>query len=544
MRTQVVTVDDRIPAVVLGIVFSVLNAIVCVYMAYKTGFADGIVFLLLFLSYFFFTLTRTVRSRAFVFVMATMASSTAAVIAYTDGLGAIIISKELFVLSDYAMMALLGLSGIIGILTATYFRGYFLRSGFPWPNAKVTSSIVGLLAGKKEDVQFKVSAVRMSAAGALAGGVALLRGLGTIPETLGLTVAGLSVSPMMVGIGLLIGIQACLQIAMGAVVSMAVLFLLEGTSTDYMTHMKSPWIFSISISMMVTTAVITLYVVLKPMLAGQWERLQKIARRVPAAARDGGAGSRRSPGVRDLLLPVLIVVAAALMQAFAGVPAWIFLACVPIALLFQVIEARGRAEAGIGIGMSSFVVILLVGLAFTDIVPLLILEGFVVAMVMGFSLALMGMMTAEYSNVNPKGLITAMSIGSIAGGICCIPIIRFLDGIYGIGTTALPAPYSVMWLEMASSAVSRVPSPSIDFLMILAGIVIALVLYRYKISAVSVALGLLLPVASVAAIFVGGVIAWYIVKKGYLKNDNGITASGLMAGDIVVSLAMSLRALL
>jgi hypothetical protein len=232
-----------------------------------------------------------------------------------------------------------------------------------------------------------------------------------------------------------------------------------------------------------------------------------------------------------------------MMQAFAGVPAWIFLACVPIALLFQVIEARGRAEAGLGVGMSSFIVILLVGLAFSDIVPLLILEGFVVAMVMGFSLALMGLMTAEYSNVSPKGLILAMAAGSIAGGVCCIPIIRFLDGLYGIGTTALPAPYSVMWLEMADSAVNRVASPSISFVMIMAGIVIAIILYRYKISAVSVALGLLLPVASVAAIFAGGVIAWYIAKKGYLKDDNGITASGLMAGDIVASLAMSLRTL-
>jgi hypothetical protein len=537
-------VDDRIPAIILGLAFSILNAVVCVYMAYKTGFADGIVFLLLFLSYFVFTLTRTVRSRAFVFLMSTMTSSTAAVIAYTDGLGAIIISKEPFVASDLAMVALLGMSGIIGMLMATYFQDYFLKGGFPWPNARVTSSIVGLLSSTRQDLQFKVSAVRMMTAGALGGGIAFLRGLGAIPETIGLAVAGFSISPMMIGIGLLIGIKSCLQIALGAAGSLAVLFLLEGASADYMTHMKSPWIFSTAISMMVTTAVITLYVVLKPMLGDRPGKLQKIARGIPAAARDGGSGHRRGFSARDILLPALVVVAALMMQAFVGIPGWIFLACVPIALLFQVIETRGRAEAGLGVGMSSFIVILLVGLAFSDIVPLLILEGFVVAMVMGFSLALMGLMTAEYSNVSPKGLILAMAAGSIAGGVCCIPIIRFLDGLYGIGTTALPAPYSVMWLEMADSAVNRVASPSISFVMILAGIVIAIILYRYKISAVSVALGLLLPAASVAAIFAGGAIAWYIAKKGYLKNDNGITASGLMAGDIVASLAMSLRALL
>ncbi|OPY26399.1 MAG: OPT oligopeptide transporter protein [Methanocella sp. PtaU1.Bin125] len=537
-------VDDRIPAIIVGVLFSIVNALISVYMAYKTGMADGIIFLLLFLSYFVFLAAGAVKSRAFVYVLAIMMSSTAAVIAYTDGLGAIIISGEPFVLSDYAMMALLGMSGIIGMLMAVYFEGYFLKGGFPWPGSRVSASIIRLLAAEKRDLQFRVSTMRMATAGALSGGIALIRGLGAIPETVGLTVAGVSVSPMMIGIGMLIGVNACLQIALGAAASLAVLFFVEGAAVDYTTHMKNPWVFSTAVSMMVTTAVITLYVILKPALREQWGRLRKKTAKVPAVARDGGHEKRRKPRAQDLLLLALIVVAAVMMQAFAGVPAWIFLVCVPIALLFQVIETRGRAEMSMGVGISSFIVILLVGLAFSDIVPLLILEGFVVAMVMGFSLALTASMTAEYSNVSRKGLIGAMAIGSIAGGICCIPIIRFLDGLYGIGTSALPAPYSVMWLEMATTAVNRVPSPSISIPLVLAGIVIALVLYRYKISAVSVALGLILPVSLCAALLVGGVIAWYIAKKGYLKNDNGITASGLIAGDIVVGLALSLRTLL
>jgi hypothetical protein len=356
---------------------------------------------------------------------------------------------------------------------------------------------------------------------------------------------------MMIGIGMLIGIRSCLQIALGAIASLAVLFFLEGIATDYTTHMKSPWVFSTAVSMMVTTAVITLYIIVRPAVREQWYRLRKTAANVPikkgglaAVARDGGPAGHRGFRSSNLVLLALIVIAAGLMQTFAGVPAWIFVVCVPIALLFQVIETRGRAEMGVGVGMSSFVVILLVGLAFDDIVPLLILEGFVVAIVMGFSLALTASKTAELANVSQKGLLLPMAIGSVAGGICCIPIIRFLDSLYGIGTAALPAPYCVMWLEMANSAVSKVASPSISIPLIAAGVVIALVLYRCKMSAVSVALGLIMPVSISATILAGGIIAWYIKKKGYLKDDNGITASGLMAGDIVVGLAMSLRALL
>ncbi len=233
-----------------------------------------------------------------------------------------------------------------------------------------------------------------------------------------------------------------------------------------------------------------------------------------------------------------------MIQAFAGVPAWIFLVCVPIAVLFQVIETRGRAEMSMGVGISSFVVILLVGLAFNDIVPLLILEGFVVAMVMGFSLALSASMTAEYSNVSRKGLMhdDGHRLDSRRDRVHTHHPVPGRPVRHRHQRASRPVQRHVagdgqLCSQPDTVAFDQHPS-------VLAGIVVALVLYRYKISAVSVALGLILPVSLTAALLVGGIIAWYVAKKGYLKNDNGITASGLIAGDIVVGLAMSLRALL
>jgi hypothetical protein len=307
--------------------------------------------------------------------------------------------------------------------------------------------------------------------------------------------------------------------------------------------MLNPWIFSTSMSIMVTSAFITLYVIVKPFFAELRNRLLERKEKIPTAAQDGGerVGRRRNPG---LLLLVFVAAAAVILHLFIEVPAWIFLISIPVATLFAIIESRGRAEISMSVGISSFVVILLVGLAFDDIVPLLILEGFVAAMVMSFSLGLSVFKTADYSKVSRKGLAQMLAIGSITGGVICIPIIRILNDVYGIGTAALPAPYSVMWLEMAGSAVTRVIPPSINMYLILLGIVLAFVLHRYKISAVSIAMGLLLPFYLSGALFLGGIIAWYIAKKGYLKGDNGITASGLVAGDIVVGLALSLRALL
>ena len=260
-------------------------------------------------------------------------------------------------------------------------------------------------------------------------------------------------------------------------------------------------------------------------------------------AADGG--TRKSlfapTSFRHYLLIAAIAGAALLLAVYPGVPTWIFLIAILIAVLFMIVETRGRAEMGIGVGMSSFVIILIVGLAFGNIVPLLVLEGCIVSMVITFSLMLQIFKQSEFCGVDTKGLTTMALIGVATGAVICVPFMKFFNSLYGIGSVSLPAPYSVMWLEMANTAVSKVISPSFNVYLILAGVVIAIILYRYKLSAVTVAIGLMLPVSTSAAILVGGAIAYVVEKKGYLKGDNGITASGLMAGDIIVSIIASLR---
>jgi len=164
-----------------------------------------------------------------------------------------------------------------------------------------------------------------------------------------------------------------------------------------------------------------------------------------------------------------------------------------------------------------------------------------VATIITFSLMLSIQKQSEFCGVDTKGMASMALIGVVTGSVICVPLLRFFNALYGIGSTSLPAPFSVMWLEMANTATSKIVSPSINLYMVLLGAVLSLILYHFKISAVSVALGLLIPVSTSAAIVVGGIIAWVVEKKGWLKDDNGITASGLMAGDIVVSILASLR---
>jgi hypothetical protein len=245
-----------------------------------------------------------------------------------------------------------------------------------------------------------------------------------------------------------------------------------------------------------------------------------------------------------MLLLAAVALSGALLLFYVGVPVLLFALFIPVAVLLMVIETRGRAEMAMSIGIAAFVVILLAGLAFQDIVPLLIFQGFVLATTLGFASTLSLQIVAEHFHVDPKGMRYMLIIGAIAGGLICVPTITIINSLYGVGTDALPAPYSVMWLEMARSAVTKVLSPSIDLYFVLIGVVLALVLYRLKISAISVALGLLLPVSATAAIFLGSLIGWALAQNGWLKDDPGIAASGLVAGDILVGLLFSIKTLL
>ncbi|MCD1295672.1 peptide transporter [Methanocella sp. CWC-04] len=533
--------DERILAVVMGILFSIINAVVVVFLTLKAGISVGLEIFFLFAAFAVFALLKNVRSRGFLYMVAIGTGSTGIVISYTEGLGAIMISGKPFDVPDPVMILLPLLSGIIGVLLSYYFTDYFLKADFPWPGARVNSSLINLFSQENKNTSFRSSAVRMGTAGILSGLVTSLKGFGIRPEILGSINLGLSTSPMFAGIGMLIGTKACLEIAGGAVISLLIWIFLEGASTDYFTHMRNPWVFSTAISMLVTTAVISLYVVLR---SSAGHKSKKAG--ANSLLRDGGNNIAFNSTFfkinnRTLLLTLAVISASMLLYYFPGVPVLIFLVSLPISLLFMIIESRGRAETSMSVGISSFVIILLVGLAFSDIVPLLILEGFVLAMIFSFSLTFYVLKQAEFCNASSQGLIKMLLLGCFVGSVICVPCIKFFNSIYGIGTELLPAPYSIMWLEMAQSAVTKVVPPSVNIFLIAAGALVALILYRKRISAITFSIGLILPFSTCATIILGGLIAWCLEKKNYLKDDNGITASGLIAGDVLVNILLSLR---
>ena len=156
--------------VLVGVIFSIANAFVSMYMGLKIGFSDGIAVLLLFAAFIIFTAVGVKsRLKSLVCVSAIVIGSTGVAISYTDGLGAVLISGTPFNVPDYAMTGILLLSGVTGILISSYFADYFLNSPFPWPGSRMTASLISMLAAEKNKVSQKVSMIRMSVAASLFG---------------------------------------------------------------------------------------------------------------------------------------------------------------------------------------------------------------------------------------------------------------------------------------------------------------------------------------------------------------------------------------
>jgi uncharacterized oligopeptide transporter (OPT) family protein len=528
--------------VILGILFSIVNAIIVMYLALKTGMGMGMQILFLLITFFIFAILKNTKKSWFLYILAIVSGSTGIVYSYTDGISAIIISKNSIMAPDYILMVVPLIFGVIGILMSFYFINYFLRPDFPWPQAKVNATLINLYSSVKKDSQFIVLAIRLGIAFIVSGTISVLKGFMLLPEVIGSVNLGIGISPLFIGTGMLMGFSTCIEIAFGALISVSILILFEGSNIDYFTHLRNPFILSPVISMLLTTAALSLYHILRPSI----KSVKTKASNKNILIRDGGNFQVKTINMtfinnRIVILIIMITLAALFLFFYFGVQIWLFVITLIISLLFMIIEARSNAEMAMMTGMSSFLIILIIGLAFNDIVPLFIMDGCVLAMASTFALSLSVLKQSELCEIPNKNLAGMLFIGVLTGSIICIPCLKIFNMLFEIGTVTLPAPISVMWLEIAQSTVTKIVSPSINMYLIFLGVILAVILHKYNVSAISISMGLILPVSSSAAIVIGGIIAWYIKKKNYLKNDNNITPSGIIAGDVIASIIMAIR---
>jgi len=138
-------------------------------------------------------------------------------------------------------------------------------------------------------------------------------------------------------------------------------------------------------------------------------------------------------------------------------------------------------------------------------------------------------------------------IGVIVAAALLMPLIALLDKVSIIGSAQLPAPQAGLMALMAKGIVGG----DMAWPLVIVGIFFAIGLILIKSPApMLIAVGMYLPFSSTAAIFVGGLIKWFIDRnmakknlsseqKTKAKNTGILLASGLIAGESLMAVILA-----
>ncbi|SCA58848.1 Putative oligopeptide transporter HI_0561 [Chlamydiales bacterium SCGC AB-751-O23] len=140
-------------------------------------------------------------------------------------------------------------------------------------------------------------------------------------------------------------------------------------------------------------------------------------------------------------------------------------------------------------------------------------------------------------------------LGVIASGAVMGAVMYLLHNTYVIGSEALSAPQA----SMVKMIIEGVMGGSLPWNLIIVGIMLGLVIEMLGLPVLPFALGFYLPIFLSSAIMVGGLVALVVSffsqrkKKGFDKENGLLLASGLVAGDaltgVFISLVMGVPAL-
>jgi len=131
------------------------------------------------------------------------------------------------------------------------------------------------------------------------------------------------------------------------------------------------------------------------------------------------------------------------------------------------------------------------------------------------------------------GLIIGVLVSALIIGLTTL----YMHQVFGIGSAAVPAPQATLM----STIISGLLDQNLPWGLVLVGIFIAVTLELCGVHSLSFAVGLYLPIATTAPIFVGGMVRWWVERKMGTAAESEISAgtlfsSGLIAGGSIAGI--------
>jgi putative OPT family oligopeptide transporter len=480
------------------------------------------------------------------------------------------------------------LGGCLGILFLIPLRYHFMiemHGRFPWPEGTATTEI--LLSGERAGRQGKVLAMA-AGLGALYDGLATTFhawaelisfravGLGEVLSRQFMTLRILN-NAAIIGIGYIVGIRYAAIICAGSFLSFFVLVPMVHALGTHVPGILPPG--TMPIAEMGVDEVFKFYVRIIGVGAIAGAGILGILSSLPSMVRSIGANivgmshqdertvtevprvDRSLPGSYTIAGLVVFALAAFLFFSYGiGIGGSFAYAAVAtavvmiIAFLFAPVAARAIAIVGTnpvsGMTMLTLIVtgfiLLKMGLTGGNGMFVTMMVGGVVCTALAASGALASdLKVGHWIGATPSRQLALKFLGTAVAAIFCgimMWVMSQSDPGQGFGTANIPAPQASAMKEILVGIFGAVAAPLQWYLFGL-GVLLALILRMAGVPPLAFALGMYLPMELNTPVLLGGILAWFVGRKGAGDNDADtkartdrgvLVASGLIAGGAIM----------
>jgi uncharacterized oligopeptide transporter (OPT) family protein len=558
---------DKIPELtakvyILGALLSILLIAMNIYVGLKTGITQSGSILAALLGYGLFKLFKTQSTVLENNNIQTMASGAGSIGIMVSAVPALILLGYHF--SAVQLFTWILFTNLLGVLFAVPLRRQFIViEKLPFPSGTACAEAIKAMYASGTDALKKTKLILIS--GLFSGVItwfrdgipAIIPGLTGLPVTVGQYGLqqirfGLNWSPMLIGVGFLIGTRIAISLLLGGLAAWVVLgpmladaHIIESFSMRQVRN----WNMWAAIALMVSAGFTAAALRGKTMIAAFKSMKQ--------------ARLQRSAGIEFSLSlwlgwAVLSSIALALvMQLIFEIPFWLTLLAIVIAYLFSVLAVRAYGETDMNpVGAMGYATQMIYGTMTPGSTMTCVMTAGITASGANQAADMMqDFKTGYLLGATPKRQTYAQLAGVLVGALVAVPIFFAVTGAFGIGTDAMPAPSAVTWSGMAqlfSKGLGALP-PYTSY-GVIGGIILGILLTllentksrKFIPSPYGFGIAMIMPIDFSVMIFLGAMVKLVMDKRvrEWMDAYSISLASGLVIGESVIGVVISIMSAL
>lgn len=498
------------------------------------------------------------------------------------------------------VLAIAGLGGLLGVLFSVPLRRTMIvEDPLPFPEGKAAAEV--LKAGENPGPGLKILAVS-AAIGALVK-LAAASGLRMIPDSWaqagffangkGLAYLGTNLSPALLGVGYIVGLNIGIVVLSGAVLSWHIAIPIYNAfflNNDPALAAQIAGAGAVDTAFAIWSNKVRYLGVGTMLIGGMWT-LFSLRKSLVSGIRSGFAAARKAKGEvvaetdRDLpmkwmlvALVVFVIPLALLYQAIVGqwmvsIPMTIimivagFLFVSVSAYLAGLVGSSNNPVSGITIATILFASVVLVFLLGRDS-PIGAVAAIMIGAVVCCAAAVGGdnlqdLKAGYIVGATPWKQQLMLAIGAFSCALIMAPVLNLLAAAYGIGAptpehpNALSAPQATLMASVAKGMFGGVlPWGMIAIGAGIGALIIALDEWlksrgaKFRVPVLAAAIGIYLPLELMVPIFLGGLLSHFVQRKHKVNDDNEeekdrihrpgtLFSAGLITGEALMGIAIA-----